>query len=166
MSRRMADESEENTPEKVIGRRWGRLLAYALAYALAALPGAVAAIQGQYAASRDTVAKVNLDKSRDVAQLQEWVKSTRTDLDALSKACEARTDRLREEVQRGQAELTRAILQLASTRRVLPETREQLQTPIRPVLPSAPKTTLRRLPALEPPASTLEQVEAKTQTAE
>jgi len=156
----MPDPSEEIAPERA-GRRYGRVAAYVLAYALAALPGAFAAVQGRQAASRETVRKVNAESAGQVTQLQEWARASRADLDAVARACEARTEKLRDEVARGQAELTKAILQLATARRVItPAMRERLEAPVRR-LPPAAKPAARRLPKLEPPPASLEQVEAK-----
>lgn len=156
----MPDPSEETAPERA-GRRYGRVAAYVLAYALAALPGAFAAVQGRQAASRETVRKVNAESAGQVTQLQEWARASRADLDAVARACEARTEKLRDEVARGQAELTKAILQLATARRVItPSMRERLEAPVKR-LPPAAKPAARRLPKLEPPPASLEQVEAK-----
>lgn len=156
----MPDPSEETAPERA-GRRYGRVAAYVLAYALAALPGAFAAVQGRQAASRETVRKVNAESAGQVGQLQEWARASRADLDAVARACEARTEKLRDEVARGQAELTKAILQLATARRVItPAMRERLEAPVKR-LPPAAKPAARRLPRLEPPERSLERVEAK-----
>lgn len=157
----MPDPSAETTALRGTGRRYGRVAAYVLAYALAALPGAFAALQGRLAATRETVRKVNAESAVQVSQLQEWAKATRADLDAVSRTCEARTDRLREEVQRGQTALMNAVLELARQRR-------PRVTVIQAGLQSATKTSKpakrappRKLPALVPPPSSLEQVEAK-----
>lgn len=160
-SKEEAEMTEEDTTVQEPSRRYGRLLAYTLAYALAALPGVFAAVQGRYAASRETVSKVNAEKGREVSQLQEWAKASRADLDAVAKSCEARTDKLREEVQRWQAETTRALLELANARRFRASTRAALER--EPVVKSLPpaRPALRKLPKFAPPSTSLEQTERR-----
>jgi hypothetical protein len=152
----MPEPTQDQTEQRA-GRRWGRLVAYLLAYSLAALPGAFAALQGRHSATRETVRKVNSESAVQVSQLQEWAKATRTDLDAVSRSCEARTDKLREEVQRGQTALMNAILELARQRR--PRVAD-LQSATKTSKP-AKRVPPRKLPTLVPPPASLEQVEAK-----
>lgn len=154
----MSGDPSQSPPEA----RRGRALAYLLAYVLASLPGAYAAVRGSDAASRGTVERVNAEKSRDVLALQAWARASREDLDRVARAAEERTERLRGELRSVREELSRAILELALRRRVREETRERLEEPPRVVLPAPPPRPARRsLPKLRAPAGSLEQLEAK-----
>ena len=138
----------------------GRLLAYAI-YALAvSAPGTAALLRGADAARRGTLERVNSEKAREVAALQVRVEALRRDLDRLSSASEARTERLRDEIRRTREELSRALLELASRRRVRPPLRRRLERADseRIELPEMPRPT--RLPKLRRPTGSLEQVEA------
>jgi hypothetical protein len=75
-----------------------------------------------------------------------------------------RFDRLRAEVADSRKELTRAILQLASRRRVPSPAREALAERATKPIPLPRKArTAKRLPKLEPPARTLDAVESRVE---